>query len=239
VIGAAGMRRLVNPDDPLGPVDQDPDEIRRAACELVAPDNVCRPPDAAPPDVGNPSTDGAGGLAAVFEIVVWLLFFALVALLVVIVVRAVMSGRIGTRRRRKPPASADEDDEVEVLAQVAVDRSREPADWRRHAEEHRRAGRHREAIRCRYRALVGDLARRGLIDEIPGRTSGEERSQMAVVAPAGSSAFSAAAEIFDNAWFGDVPVTEADVQQIEALEADVLAVAGGSRHRAATMSPGP
>ena len=45
------------------------------------------------------------------------------------------------------------------------------------------ARRFRDAIRCRYRALVGDLARRGMIDEIPGRTSGEERVQMAAAAP--------------------------------------------------------
>jgi hypothetical protein len=229
VIQAILTRLLATPDDPLGPVDQDPDEIRRAACELVAADDVCRPPDTVPTDVGTPPSGGASGLAAIFELLVWLLFFALVALLVAVVVRAVMSGRIGTRRRRKPAATDDEADEIEVLAQVAVDRTREPAEWRRDAEEHRRAGRHREAIRCRYRALVGELARRGLIDEIPGRTSGEERSQMALVAPAGAPAFSAAAEIFDKAWFGDAPVADADVEQIEALEADVLTTAAGSR----------
>jgi len=226
VIATILTHLLLGPDDPLGPVDQDPDEIRRAACDLVAPEAVCTPPDLRPTDP-SPS-GGGGGLGGIVELVVWLLFFALVALLVAVIVRALMGWSSSGTRRRRRKGDAVEADDVEVLAQVVVDRTREPADWRREAEEHRRVGRYRDAIRCRYRALVGDLARRGLIDEIPGRTSGEERSQMTVVAPAQAPAFSAAAELFDEAWFGDIPVAESDVQRIETLEVDVLASAPGA-----------
>jgi hypothetical protein len=218
---AALVIRALGPDDPLGPVNQDADEIRQDACRLVAPDSVCSPRQPSPPDT---SSGGGTAWAAVFEIVIWVVFFSLIAALVFVIVRVLLTTNFGTRRRRRK--HGDDVEAVEELSPVVIDRTREPADWRREAEEHRAAGRHRDAVRCRYRALVGDLARRGLIDEIPGRTSGEERIQMTSVAPREAPAFSSAAELFDEAWFGDVPVADADVQRMEALEVRVLAGAG-------------
>ena len=55
--------------------------------------------------------------------------------------------------------------------------ARTAAQWRAEAAAHDAAGRWREALRCRYRALVAELAGRGLVEEIPGRTSGEYRIQ--------------------------------------------------------------
>jgi hypothetical protein len=156
----------------------------------------------------------------VFEIVLWVLFFALVAALAYVVVRALMTGRLGARPRRSRTRGAAA---AEPLTPMMVDVSREPAEWRREAEAHRAAGRFRESIRCRYRALVGDLARRGMIDEIPGRTSGEERTQIATVAPQVAPDFGVAADLFDDAWYGHVRVADADVGRMEALEHRVLA----------------
>ena len=110
---------------------------------------------------------------------------------------------------------------------MAVDRSREPVNWRAEAEAHRAAGRFRDALRCRYRALVGDLARRGLIDEIPGRTTGEERAQLRVVLPDSSPPFEEAADLFDEAWYGLVPVGAGDDDRFQHLEQDVLTRARG------------
>jgi hypothetical protein len=218
--------RLLGPGDPLGPVDQDPDSIREAACRLVAPDSACRPVDTTPIE---PHGGGGGGnfLGALGEILLWMLFLGLVAAVIFGAIRVILATRGRSRRRRRGRDDDDQDEGVEELPRTVIDPTREPRQWRSEADEHRRAGRFRDAVRCRYRALVGDLARGGLVDEIPGRTSGEERAQMAVAAPVRAPAFAAAADLFDAAWFGDVPVADVDVERMERLERDVL-VAGRS-----------
>jgi hypothetical protein len=170
-----------------------------------------------------PSGGGGSALAATFEIVMWVLFFALVAALAYVVVRAVLTGRLAGRRTRRAQSAWSDVVDVEPLTPTTFDASRDPAQWRREAEAHRQAGRFREAIRCRYRALVGDLARRGLIDEIPGRTSGEERAQIATVSPRVAPDFTIAADLFDDAWYGHVRVADDDVARMEALDDRVLA----------------
>lgn len=99
----------------------------------------------------------------------------------------------------------------------------------RRAQEHRDRAEYRESIRCQYRALVGDLARAGFVDEIPGRTSGEERTQVAELAPRRNvaergvvEAFSIAADTFDTAWFDDGVVVAADDERFLAAERTVL-----------------
>jgi hypothetical protein len=226
-VAARAATRWSGPDDlpvdPLRAVEQDPDRIRQDACRLVAPDDVCAPSDPSPPD---PPSGGGSMWAGIFEIVVWVMFFAMVLALVFLLVRTLMTTDFARRRSRRRGRERTDDTDVEELRPVVVDHTREPSEWRREAAEHRAAGRYRDAVRCRYRALVGDLARRGLIDEIPGRTSGEERVQMANVAPAHAPSFASAAELFDDAWYGDVPLADADVQRMEALEERVLSGVG-------------
>ena len=205
------------PIDPLGPIEQNPDEIRDTACRLVSPDLVCSPPE--PPRPANPPN--LGWLEAIVRVIALVLLVAVVGGLVLLIVRALRGARPRRRRRRRgddPPA-----DTVEAIGPATtVDRSREPRDWRAEAGEHRRAGRHREALRCRYRALVGDLARRGVIDEIPGRTSGEERAQMDSVAHPGAPPFRLAADLFDAAWFGELAVHDRHLDAMEEFERQVL-----------------
>jgi hypothetical protein len=205
------------PDDPFGTVDQDPDEIRDEACRLVASDRVCSPPK--PPKSFDPPA-GLGWIGTVLQWLVWIVFFALVVALVVLLVRAAMG--LGGRGRRRRRRRTDDEPEAEMLGGVRIDTSREPADWRRDADAHRAAGRFRDAVRCRYRALVGDLARAALIDEIPGRTTGEERVQLADVAPPASEPFDRVAGLFDDTWYGDRTATDADVAEVERLEHEVL-----------------
>lgn len=207
------------PGDPLGPVDQDPDAVREQACKLVSKDtSVCSAPKPPKP----PNIDDGGGLdLSIVSLLLWVLLIAAVGWLLYMLVRwwATKSGRLPGRK--KSVASDDEGDIVERDA-VAVDRSREPTNWRTEAEQHRLAGRYRDALRCRYRALVGDLARRGLIDEIPGRTTGEERAQMGRVMPAASAPFNSAADLFDGVWFGHFDVDVADDDLFQTLERSVL-----------------
>jgi hypothetical protein len=210
-------RSVAGVDDPFGPVDQDPDVVRDEACRLVAPDRVCSPP--APPRPGEPPP---GWLEDLIQLLVLIVVIVAAVALIVLIIRAIAgwSGGTGRRRRRTRDGSVD----VEEIDVVAIDRTREPVDWRREADDHRRAGRFRDALRCRYRALVGDLARFGLIDEIPGRTTGEERDQLRLVVPDAADDFDAAAGLFDDAWYGFLDVSDGDVDVMEQLERRVVAM---------------
>ena len=209
-------------DDPLGPVEQAPDSPRDLACDLTASDLQCSPPepDDPPIDFDPPSNIGGGGAAGgLGTLLVVLLVIALVAVVVWIVV---------SMRRNRASIDDDLDDELDddlddVADERIVDAERPPDRWRRAAAEHREAGRFRDSVRCEYRALVGDLARAGHVDEIPGRTSGEEREQIRELAPEVASPFDEAADIFDSAWFDDEVVTANDDARFVAASTMVLA----------------
>lgn len=205
--------------DPLEPVDQDPDVVREEACRLVSRDtSVCAPPGTNPP----PTDSGGGGSSLdLLGLLLWGVFIVVIVVLLAYLIRLMIERSGGRTKRKKNADTDDTDDEVEEAA-VAIDRSREPTNWRAEAEEHRRAGRYREAMRCRYRALVGDLARRGLIDEIPGRTTGEERTQLRKVEPNAGSPFTSAADLFDGAWYGHHEVGADDDERFQSFESEVL-----------------
>jgi hypothetical protein len=192
---------------PLGPADVDPDATRDVACGLTASDVRCSPPEPDPTDFDPPDLSGGG---AAFGPIGTLLVLLLVAALVAVVVWMVAKA-LRERDSDDDDAQGDLDEDLdEGVAERIIDEQRPPDRWRSAAEEHRVAERFRDAVRCEYRALVGDLARAGAIDEIPGRTSGEERAQLAALAPAASQNFDDAADIFDEAWFNDDEVTAAD-----------------------------
>lgn len=208
----------VPPTDPFGPVQQDPDAVRTAVCKLVASDASCVRATAT--TVARTASAPSGW--SVIPALGWLVLLGALVLVLYVLARA-----LATRGRTGDADDADDadDDETSVdeLASVSIDRSREPGNWRREADAHRREGRYRDALRCRYRALVGDLARHGLIDEIPGRTTGEERAQLRRAAPAAAPPFDRAADLFDSAWYGNVDVGEGDDDAFVELERDVLA----------------
>jgi hypothetical protein len=227
---------------PLGPSDVDPDDIRDVACDVTASSQVCNPPVREPdapdppdlPDLGDPSP----ALGLVGQLVVVLLVAALVLAIVWLVMRWRDGRDIGDVDDDIDDGDRDEEVDEEIGARV-IDVETPPDRWRRLAGEHRDVGRYRDSIRCQYRALVGDLARAGYVDEIPGRTSGEERAQVAEFAPrlgvpgdAVSSAFDEAADTFDVAWFDDGLVTRADDERFLVAEATVLdAALAGARSR--------
>ena len=80
-------------------------------------------------------------------------------------------------------------------------------------------------LRCRYRALVAELAGNGLLDDLPGKTTGEERADIAVAAPSASHSFSEATELFDDVWYGDAPTGPDDAARFRSLSERVLAEA--------------
>ncbi|MGD9792376.1 MAG: DUF4129 domain-containing protein [Acidimicrobiia bacterium] len=89
-----------------------------------------------------------------------------------------------------------------IDADVTVRSGIDAAGWRAMAQDHASAGRWREAIRCRYRALVAEMAERRLVDDNDASTTGAERQQVAERAPSAASSFEDVTNIFDEVWYG-------------------------------------
>jgi Domain of unknown function (DUF4129) len=156
---------------------------------------------------------GFGG-GSVAPIVAWLVMALLVGGLGWLLWWAISSGRWTEGRARR----RDEGDPVIV----ATDAYRSARDWRSEAEAHEAAGRWRPALRCRYRALVADLAARGLVEEVPGRTAGEYRRQVDAVVPEVAPAFAGATSLFEGAWYGGRSTGAEEAARFRELEARVL-----------------
>jgi Domain of unknown function (DUF4129) len=110
----------------------------------------------------------------------------------------------------------------EVAAAIPSAPRRGADEWRAEAEVHERAGEWRQALRCRYRALVADLAGRGLVEEVPGRTAGEYRGEVRRNAPGAAEAFSGATDLFERAWYGRAPTGADDASHFRDLAGRVL-----------------
>lgn len=116
-----------------------------------------------------------------------------------------------------------------ALAATPASSGRRPAvDWRADADAHEAAGRWRAALRCRWRALVAELAGRGLVVDAPGRSAGDYRRQVAAAAPAAAADFDAATALFEDAWYGDRPVDAVHAKRLQVLSARVLSGVGPS-----------
>jgi hypothetical protein len=94
---------------------------------------------------------------------------------------------------------------------------RSPAEWRADAERLEGEGRWKEALRSRYRALVGDLVAEGLLEDVAGRTTGELRADLRSRAPQRSPDFDAATELFELAWYADRPTGPDESARFQAL----------------------
>jgi hypothetical protein len=145
----------------------------------------------------------SGGAGSIIGLVVVLLIMAALFLLIVWFSRGIT---------RDPAIAA---------ALPAVPR-RSGASWRAEAEAHERAGEWRQAVRSRYRALVADLAARGLVDEIPGRTAGEYRGEVRRNVPAAAAEFADATDLFELAWYARWPTGPDDATRLRALSDQVL-----------------
>jgi hypothetical protein len=135
----------------------------------------------------------------------WLSYVVLGTLLVGVVTALVVATKRGFfRRLQHPVASAGVviTDEAPALS---------PAAWRQRAASLASEGRYREALRCRYCALVGELAQRGLLDEVPGRTSGEYERVVRAVVPGAAPQFAWVTALFESCWYGREP-SDADEQ---------------------------
>lgn len=200
----------------LPPPAHDPKSVRELADRILAQSRYDRPPKSIPDRIlewfgeqlgkvlGSFVGSGAGTLVA------WALLLGAAAVVVYLIVRY---GRV--RRLPRP---------LERTARVMVELTRTPAEWRADAAALEAQGRWKAGLRCRYRALVGDLVRRGAIPEQVGRTAGEYVRDAAAALPEAAPAMAAATELFEAAWYGDAATGPAEAERFARLEAQVLAV---------------
>lgn len=106
-----------------------------------------------------------------------------------------------------------------------------PEAWEAEAERLAAAGLHREALRCRYRALVAHVARWGLVQEEPGRTSGDYARLVTSSAPEVGPDFAAATTRFETAWYGGEQPSPAALRAFDDAARAVLGRIGPRRHR--------
>lgn len=205
----------------LADVTVDPDEARRRAAEILSRAEF-QPPrrgvierilDWIGRQLGRLFSTlggGGGGGGALFG---WIVVLAVVAGIVVLVV-------VGLRRARGGLRTDDADETTVVTSQPTSAEA-----WRAEAAAHAAAGRWREALRCRYRAVEAELAERGLLVTAPGTTTGGERAQVAERVPALAEPFAEVADAFDLGVYGGDPLGPEALARADeldrALDADV------------------
>jgi hypothetical protein len=222
--GTPGSDAVGTGQEPLGTSPVDVDRARDAAREILADPRYDEPSPTVVERIGKWIGDrfqslierlvlsGSGDLLGTVVIV------TMIGLVAFFVVR--FGSTVQPDRRRRHDGN------------VMVELTRSPAEWRREAEALEAAGRFKEALRCRYRALVGELVQRDLIPEIPGRTAGEYVRDVQAGEPDAAAAFAAATELFELAWYADVATGADECARFGRLDATVLSHAGRRReHR--------
>ncbi len=139
----------------------------------------------------------------------WALTIGLAALATYVIVRS-------TRELRLDPKTR--------LGAAMDGPTKSATDWTAEAIAHEQAGQWRQAVRCRYRALVADLAEHGLVEEVPGRTAGEYRRQVDLSVPAGSSAFASVTALFERAWYGQGTTGPEEAKRFDQLAEQLRAL---------------
>jgi hypothetical protein len=156
-------------------------------------------------DLFSDITFGLGGGPGFLGNLVSLAILAGIVVVVVLIVRSLL----GRTRLPKPTA----DDELTIELEEGKDAS----DWRSDAERFEAAGQWREAMRARYRELVRTLIDDRVLDDLPGRTTGEYRGEYVRARPAQAEAFVELTELFEAVWYGGVDTDAAGIERFRHL----------------------
>jgi hypothetical protein len=127
----------------------------------------------------------------------------------VLVVAIVIAARLGLGPLRAHDVLTD---------RRARARAMTASDYRAEAELLAGQGAWREAVRARFRAVIRELEERGVLDPRPGRTAGEVAAEAGAAVPGAAAPLKAAADVFDEIWYGGRPAREAGYQVV--AEAD-------------------
>jgi hypothetical protein len=192
--------------------EHDPAEARDAARHILDGTQFQPPPQSLPDRLiewGNEqiarlfdALAGGGGS----PVIAWLVF-GLIAGLVAFVVYRLTRGIQATPGLRVGETAAPRKSRVEWVAEAAAHEAR--GEWK-------------QALRCRYRALIADLVERDLVRDVPGRTAGEYRGDVAESAPDLAASFGGATELFERAWYGDEPTGPPENGQFRSLAETVV-----------------
>jgi hypothetical protein len=151
-----------------------------------------------------------GGAGSVFT---WVVLGLFVVVIVVVIVRV-------ARTAQRDPG---------IVPVLAKEQRRRAADWRAEAERLEQQGDWRGALRARYRYLVTALVEREVLRDIPGRTTGEYRREVADRAPGVSGEFAGASELFERAWYGNAATGPDEARRFDELSEQVTRGAGTGR----------
>jgi hypothetical protein len=152
---------------------------------------------------------GVGGGSGVLGNVVGLGIVVAIVYVLVLLVRSLLG------RPRRTKTGTDD-----ALA-LEVEAGRDAADWRSEAERLEAAGQWREAMRARYRELIRALIEDRVLDDIPGRTTGEYRAAFATARPGEAGAFGDLTDLFESVWYGGQDTGPDDNRRFRALAARV------------------
>lgn len=188
----------------IGPLGHDPDELRRRAQELMS-----RPPYVEEQGVIARALEWLGDrVAALLQGGLGQLMGSPIVPWVIAVVGAIGLGVVVWRLTRGLVADRSV---AEVPAEVTT---RSAADWHADADAHAARGELRDALRCRYAALVVTLVARGAIDDVPGRTVRELDVEVARTLTPLAADVAEAGECFEWAVYGGRAVSEADLDTV-------------------------
>jgi hypothetical protein len=188
----------------LPPPDLDPDEVRRVVDEVLSRAEYA---DTAPGPVARIWDFIQEGIGRVLEAIIGAgerNVFGTVTVTVLLVVLLVLVVWLLRGMRRDPGQDLG----------LSGSPGRPPREWLAEAEEHERAGRWREALRCRYRLLLARLAERGLIEEVPGRTSGEYLAEALQSLPGAAQDLRGVTYAFERVWYGSATIGAGEVGRV-------------------------
>lgn len=212
----------------LPPSTHDPAAVREAADRILAEARYDRPPKSIPDRIlewlGEQIAKVLGGAvgSGVGAIVFWAVVLATIAFVVLLIVRYGRLGKvpgIPTRERA-----------------VMVETTRSPLEWLAEAERLESEGRWREGLRCRHRAIIGDLVRQGAVREQAGRTAREHLRDVRSSLPPAAPPLAAATDLFEAAWYGHAETGPEESARFQAIAAQVREAAAARRlaHAGAT-----
>lgn len=150
-------------------------------------------------------TFGLGGGPGFLGNLVSLAIIIGIAVVLVLLVRALLG-------RTRLPKQTDDDELT-----IELEEGRDATDWRRDAERFESAGQWREAMRARYRELVRSLIDDGVLDDLPGRTTGEYRGEFVQARAGQADSFIELTELFEAVWYGGIDTDAADNQRYRQL----------------------
>ena len=107
--------------------------------------------------------------------------------------------------------------EIDVIGDRSAD------EWLAAARDAEEAGDWRIAVRCRHRALVTTLVRRGVVAARPGQTAGEISLVVAEKMPPAAEAMQEATWLFKDTWYGWIDATADSSARFAELADQVLA----------------